>query len=439
MTLGPLALFVAAVSLKFLSSHAGFRQQTMGSQETKPQNLDCGTPNQLKAGVILPAAGSGARMESITPKQFLQLAGEPILIHTIKVFAGCPAIHCIILAVAASQEARVKKLLTEFLSIETRQKIRVTKGGATRQQSVKAGLDALPDDIQLVLVHDGARPLVGRELINACLRKTREQGTAIAAIPVNDTLKQADADGLIGKTIDRSNVFRAQTPQGAQRQLLEQAYLVAEEDNFIGTDESSLLEHAGIPVAIVPGEEGNIKITRPDDLRIAGGLLGEENMLRIGHGFDAHRLVEGRPLIIGGEVIDYPLGLLGHSDADVLSHALIDAILGALGKGDIGKHFPDTDDRYKGINSLKLLEEVIGLTNDTGYALSNADLTILCQRPKLAPHIEKMQQNLAAACGAAPETINIKATTTEKMGYTGRGEGIAAHVVVLLRENPTKI
>jgi 2-C-methyl-D-erythritol 4-phosphate cytidylyltransferase/2-C-methyl-D-erythritol 2,4-cyclodiphosphate synthase len=372
-------------------------------------------------------------MESNTPKQFLLLAGEPILIRTIRAFAGCPAIHCIILAVATDQKRRVKKLLAEFLSAETRQKIRVTKGGATRQQSVKAGLDALPDDIKLVLVHDGARPLVSRELINACLQKTREQGAAITAIPVSDTLKQADADGLIGKTIDRSNIFRAQTPQGAQRRLLEQAYLEAEKNNFTGTDEASLLEHAGIPIFIVAGEERNIKITRPGDLRIARGLLGEESMLRIGHGFDAHRLVEGRPLIIGGETIDYPLGLLGHSDADVLSHALIDAILGALGEGDIGRHFPDTDGRYKGINSLTLLKNTIGLTKKKGYEISNADLTILCQAPKLAPHMEKMRQNLAAACETAVKTINIKATTTEKMGYTGRGEGIAAHAVVLLR------
>lgn len=398
--------------------------------------MDCDTKG--RAGVILPAAGSGTRMGSSTPKQFLKLAGEPILIRSIKAFAQCPAIHRIVLAVAADQVHQVKKLLAEFLTDKTRQKIRLTQGGATRQQSVMAGLDAMPEDIEFILVHDGARPLVSRELINSCLDKTREEGAAIAAIPVNDTLKQTDANSLISRTIERSSIFRAQTPQGAQRQLLTQAYRVAEKDNFTGTDEASLLEHAGIPVTIVAGEEGNIKITRPDDLRIARGLLGEESMLRIGHGFDAHRLVKGRPLVIGGETIDYSLGLLGHSDADVLSHALIDAILGALGEGDIGRHFPDTDDRYKGINSLTLLNETIGLTKDSGYEITNADLTIICQRPKLAPYIKKMRQNLAAACGTAAKIINIKATTTEKMGYTGREEGIAAHAVVLLQENRTK-
>ena len=415
------------------SGHAGYRQQTMDSQEAKSPNLRCDTPNQLKAGVILPAAGSGSRMGSATPKQFLELAGEPVLIRTIMAFADCAPIHCIILAVAADRKAKIKGLLTQYIPAEIRQKIHVTTGGATRQLSVKAGLDALPDEIKLVLVHDGARPLVSRELINACLQKTLDQGAAIAAIPVNDTLKQTEAGGLIGKTIERANIFRAQTPQGAQRQLLEQAYLVAEQDNFTGTDEASLLEHAGIPVAIVAGEEGNIKITRPGDLRIAEGLLGEESMLRIGHGFDAHRLVEDRPLVIGGETIDYPLGLLGHSDADVLTHALIDSILGALGEGDIGKHFPDSDASYNGANSLELLKEVIGLTNDRGYALSNADLTILCQAPKLAPFIKKMRKNISRLCRVPAEAINIKATTTERMGYTGRGEGIAAHAVVLLR------
>ena len=393
------------------------------------------------AGVILPAAGFGARMQSSTPKQFLELAGEPILVRTIKAFVRCTEIHSLVIAVAADQRPNMETLLDDYLSAGQQHKIIFTTGGATRQLSVKAGFDAMPAEIQIILVHDGARPLVSGGLIRACLQTIINKGAAIAAIPVNDTIKRINADKTIGKTINRSDLYSAQTPQGAIRHLFEKAYRIAEKDGFTGTDESSLFEHAGIPVAVVEGEERNIKITRPGDLQIAQGLLGEKrvlggknNMLRIGHGFDAHRLEKGRKLILGGEHIEYTKGLLGHSDADVLTHALIDAILGALGAGDIGSHFPDTDNSYKGINSLMLLEKIIDLTNGKGYAISNTDLTVLCQAPKLAPHLKNMRQNLSRICNISPESINIKATTTEKMGYIGRGEGIAAHAIVLLKK-----
>ena len=397
--------------------------------------------NTFRAGVILPAAGFGARMRSSTPKQFLELAGEPILIRTVKSFLDCAEIDLLVIAVAADQRQHMQTLLSSHLSTCQQEKINIATGGATRQLSVKAGFDAMPAETTIILVHDGARPLVSDRLIRACLETIVDRGAAIAAIPVNDTIKRINADKSIGKTIDRTCLYAAQTPQGARRHLFEQAYRIAERDGFTGTDEASLFEHAGIPVAVVEGEERNIKITRPGDLQIAQGLLGEKgipggknNMLRIGHGFDAHRLVEERPLVLGGELIDYHLGLLGHSDADVATHALIDGILGALAAGDIGSHFPDTDDTYKGINSLTLLEKIIGITNDRGYAISNTDLTILCQAPKLAPYLKKMRQNLSRICNISLESVNIKATTTEKMGYIGRGEGIAAHAIVLLRK-----
>ena len=393
---------------------------------------------QQKAGVILPAAGFGTRMESDRPKQFLQLAGEPILIHTVKAFLNCREIHSIVLAVAADRHDQVKALLRQYIAPGQAAKVLLAQGGATRQQSVQSGFNALADDIELILVHDGARPLIKTDLIEDCLEGIREHGAVIAAVPVNDTLKQVNAHDTIIKTIDRTGIYRAQTPQGARRHLLEQAYQVAEREGFTGTDEAALLEHADIPVAIVSGEEQNLKITRPGDLKIARCLLGEQPMIRIGHGFDAHRLVEDRPLILGGETIDFPLGLLGHSDADVLTHALVDAILGAMGEGDIGKHFPDSDDRYRGINSLKLLEHAFELAENKGYTMGNADLTLLCQRPKLAPYLGRMRHNLANACNTGLEEINIKATTTEEMGYTGRGEGIAAHAVVLLQKKESE-
>ncbi len=391
--------------------------------------------NTLPVGVILPAAGFGARMQSSTPKQYLELAGEPILIRTVKSFLDCADIDLVVIAVAADQRQHLQTLLTRHLSANQQEKIIITTGGATRQLSVKAGFDAMPAGIRIILVHDAARPLISSRLIRSCIRTVIARGAAIVAIPVNDTIKRVNADKSIGKTIDRSNLYSAQTPQGAHRHLFEQAYRAAGRDGFTGTDEASLFEHAGIAVAVVEGEERNIKITRPGDLQIARGLLGGDNdMVRIGHGFDAHRLVEERPLVLGGELIDYPLGLLGHSDADVVTHALIDAILGALCAGDIGSHFPDSDDAYKGINSLALLEKVIGLTNEKGYTISNTDLTILCQAPKLAPYLKKMRHNLSRVCDIPMDCVSIKATTTERMGYVGRGEGISAHAAVLLRK-----
>jgi 2-C-methyl-D-erythritol 4-phosphate cytidylyltransferase/2-C-methyl-D-erythritol 2,4-cyclodiphosphate synthase len=391
--------------------------------------------SKAQTGVIIPAAGFGSRMQSETPKQFLQLAGEPILIRTIKSFLASENIHWVSLAIAADQHQQTDALLGKYIPAQDRPRIIVTEGGATRQQSVWAGLQALPEDVEIILVHDGARPLISSRLIENCLQGARTHGAVIAAIPVNDTIKEVSANQTISRTVDRTHLYQAQTPQAARRQLLEQAYRQAETDNFTGTDEASLLEHAGIPITIVNGEEHNIKITRPGDMIIARNLLGEQPMLRIGHGFDAHRLVENRPLILGGETIDFELGLLGHSDADVLTHAFIDALLGALGQGDIGKHFPDSDPRYKGINSLKLLEHTFSLVQEQGFTLANADLTILCQRPKLAPYLDAMRRNLASCCQTTEGSINIKATTTEEMGYTGRGEGIAAHGVVLLEKN----
>ena len=388
-----------------------------------------------RAGVIIPAAGSGSRMKADRPKQFLPLAGVPVLIHTLRAFLDTPCIGTIVLAVARETEQASHALLHDFLGPGQRGRIIVTRGGATRQQSVRAGLAALPATIDPVLVHDAARPLVSPDLIEDCVHGIERFGAVIAAVPVNDTLKAVDGKGVIRKTVNRAGLFRAQTPQGARRTLLEKAFARAGAEGFTGTDEASLLERAGIEVAIVSGEERNIKITHPGDLLLARALLEGKSMQRIGHGFDAHRLVEGRALVLGGVTIDHPLGLLGHSDADVVCHALMDAMLGSLGLGDIGRHFPDSDDRYQGARSLDLLGEVWKMASERGWRLGNGDLTIVCQRPRLAPHLEAMRDNLAAACRVEPKTFNIKATTTEKMGYTGRGEGIAAHAVVLLEKN----
>ena len=387
---------------------------------------------QPAVGVIIPAAGFGTRMESDLPKQFLELAGEPILVRTLRVFLEHPLTRTVVVALPAEHLESGKKQILSCFDEGLQQQLLFTPGGHTRQKSVRKGLDALPAAIENVLVHDGARPMVTGEVIDRCIAGIQAHGAVIAAVPVKDTLKEVHGSSITG-TVDRSRLWQAQTPQAMQRKLLDRAYKHAEETGFIGTDEASLLEHAGIAVSVVTGSETNIKITRPDDLAIASGLLRTgSTVIKIGHGFDAHRLVEGRKLILGGVKIPYHLGLAGHSDADVLTHALMDGILGALGAGDIGRHFPDHDDRYRGADSLKLLARVMELAREKNMRLGNGDITVICQQPKLASYLSTMRDNLAAVCDTAADDINIKATTTEKMGFAGRGEGISAHAVVLM-------
>ena len=383
-------------------------------------------------GVIIPAAGFGTRMKSDLPKQFLELAGEPILVRTLRVFLDHPLTRTVVVALPAEHLESGKKLILSFFDDGLQQQLIFTLGGDTRQQSVQNGLDTLPAAIDSVLVHDGARPMVTGEVIDRCIAGIEAHGAVIAAVPVKDTLKEVHGS-LVTGTVDRSRLWQAQTPQAMQRKLLKRAYKHAEATGFIGTDEASLLEHAGIAVSVVTGSEQNIKITRPDDLAIASGLLRTgSTVIKIGHGFDTHRLVEGRKLFLGGMEIPYHLGLAGHSDADVLTHALMDGILGGLGAGDIGRHFPDHDERYRGADSLKLLARVMELAREKNMRLGNGDITIICQQPKLASYLPAMQAKLAVICSTAVEDINIKATTTEKMGFAGRGEDISAHAVVLM-------
>ena len=386
----------------------------------------------MQVTAIIPAGGSGQRMGLDEPKQFVALAGAPILIHTLRAFAATPAIAAIVVAAPAAEIARTEALIRQYGISKIHA---VVAGGTTRQDSVQRGLAAVPADCDLVAVHDAARPLVTPALITACIAAAETHGAAIAAVPVKDTLKRETPDQVIAATVERSGLWQAQTPQVARRELLEAAYVAAARDHFVGTDEASLLEHNGCPVALVAGSETNLQITRPEDLTIAEALLMHNrppSSLRIGHGYDAHRLVAGRALVLGGVTIPHHLGLLGHSDADVLTHALCDAILGALGLGDIGRHFPDSDPQYRGIASLKLLAQVISLMRQQGFALANADVTVIAQQPKLAPHLPAMRANLAATCAVGEAAINLKATTTEGMGFAGREEGIAAHAVVLL-------
>lgn len=392
------------------------------------------------AAAIIPAAGSGSRMKSLRPKQYLELAGRPVLIHTISAFHRHSDIAVIVVVVPHEWLAQTRAMVTSWQQDD---RVVVITGGIRRQDSVKAGVDFLITrcsiPVDTVLVHDGARPFISQELIDNCLCNAEEHGAAIAAIPVKDTLKKGGADNRITATIDRTGLWQAQTPQAAKLSLLRQAFDEAGKCDF--TDEASLLEHAGCDVYLVAGSETNIKITRPEDMILAQKIVMRQtvNHPRIGHGFDAHKFCTGRDLILGGIKIHHHEGLAGHSDADVLTHALCDAVLGALGKGDIGHHFPDSSAAFKDICSIKLLEKVTDIMLEDGFRIGNADITIVCQAPRLASFIGMMRQTLGKACRCAEETINIKATTTEKMGYTGRKEGIGCHAVVLLiptQENP---
>jgi 2-C-methyl-D-erythritol 4-phosphate cytidylyltransferase/2-C-methyl-D-erythritol 2,4-cyclodiphosphate synthase len=385
-----------------------------------------------KATAIIAAGGAGLRMGTGTPKQFSELLGVPVLIHTIRAFRKVPAITAIIVVVPAAHRDHTQALLAQY---QLSDHCTVVSGGKLRQDSVRIGLTQVAADSPLVAVHDGARPLIAPADIQRCLEAASQHGAAIMGVPVKDTLKDVAKDASIRHTVERQSLWQAQTPQIIRTDLLKAAFAKAEQDGFVGTDEASLLEHGGWPVMMVAGSETNLKITRPDDLPMAEGILMQKQSpseIRIGHGFDAHRLVAGRPLVLGGMEIPHELGLLGHSDADVLTHALCDAILGAIGAGDIGRHFPDSDPQYKGISSIKLLAHVVNLAAAKHFRLANGDITVVAERPKLAPHFSAMQKILAEACRVAPEAINLKASTTEKMGYAGREEGISAHAVVLM-------
>jgi 2-C-methyl-D-erythritol 4-phosphate cytidylyltransferase/2-C-methyl-D-erythritol 2,4-cyclodiphosphate synthase len=397
-------------------------------------------PSQVAA--IIPAAGSGIRMGLSAPKQFLELAGVPILVHTLRIFQQIDAVGHIVVAAPPDSCSRVEGLVQDYHLTKV---FRVIAGGEKRQDSVLAGLEALPAEVELVLVHDGVRPFVPVSVVENCLLKAEKNGAAMVAVPVKDTLKSVSSDKMIEKTIDRKGVWQAQTPQAATKALLKEAYArAAAKKDFVATDEAALLELLGHPVKVVEGSEKNIKITRPEDLVLAKGILMESGKelkssagskrYLTGYGYDAHRLVSGRRLILGGEEIPYDKGLLGHSDADVLTHALCDAMLGAAGAGDIGSLYPDTEPEFKDIRSLAILENVAGLIGEKGFVLANADITVVAQKPKLAPYFGAMKKNIAKACAVDPACINLKATTTEEMGFEGRGEGMSAHAVVLLLE-----
>lgn len=365
---------------------------------------------------IIVAAGRGKRLGSSLPKQFLKVRGRTILEMSVEAFEQNKYIDEIFVAANADYCELTEKLCRGFSKLK-----KIVAGGAERQDSVRAALDCLRGENGIVLVHDAARPFVSEAVINAVIEGTADFGAAIPTVPAKDTIRQVDGTG--SRTLQRETLARVQTPQGFRISLIKHAFEKAQAEGFLGTDDASLVERMGINISMVQGEDANRKITTREDL---------ETEMRIGTGYDVHRLVEGRPLVLCGEQIPYEKGLLGHSDADVALHALMDAMLGAAGLGDIGKHFPDTDERYRGISSMKLLQKTAELLREAGYFLGNADITIIAQRPKIAGYIPKMRANIAEIMNCDENKINIKGTTTEKLGFVGREEGIASEAVCIL-------
>ena len=374
-------------------------------------------------------------MGTAESKQYLPLGNKPVLIHTLEVFQAVEEIGDITLVVGEKDIPRCRQYKDQYGLHKIRA---ILAGGKDRQQSVYEGIRSLPPDTEWVLVHDGVRPFVTAEHILACWRGAMKHGAAVLAVPAKDTIKLASDTRQVTSTPDRRSLWAVQTPQAFRLSLLLEAHERAAADGFTGTDDAMLVERLGQAVYIVEGDYRNIKLTTPEDLQWANWLLekeeGKSQMIRIGHGFDVHQLVPGRPCIIGGVTIPFEKGLLGHSDADVLLHAVCDAVLGALGQGDIGKHFPDTDIKYKDADSLELLKEVWKLARQSGYRLGNLDGTIMAQKPKMSPFIPAMVSRIASALEEPESLINIKATTTEQLGFIGRGEGIAAQAVVCLQK-----
>lgn len=381
--------------------------------------------NGKKVTVIVAAAGQGSRFGGDLPKQFLKIGNKTVLEMAIEPFQDHPVVDGIIIAASEEYLEYCKNLCSSFNKTEA-----VICGGKQRQDSVYACLKKVSDG--LVLVHDGARPFITRKVIDRVVKEAYNQGASVPCVPVKDTIRQInDPRGLSSATLERSSLFCVQTPQGFDTGLLKKAYEKAQKDGFAGTDDAGLVERLGMPVSVTEGDYANIKITTKEDLP---RMETCERSIRIGSGYDVHRLTEGRKLMLGGVDIPFEKGLLGHSDADVLLHALMDALLGAAALGDIGKHFPDTDEKYRGISSLKLLEEVKSLISDAGYCVGNADITVIAQKPKIASYIPAMRKNIAETLGIEIEKVNVKGTTTEKLGFVGRCEGIACEAVCILYE-----
>jgi|LSQX01.2.fsa_nt_gb 2-C-methyl-D-erythritol 4-phosphate cytidylyltransferase/2-C-methyl-D-erythritol 2,4-cyclodiphosphate synthase len=384
--------------------------------------------NRLKTIAVIVAGGAGTRVGSKVPKQFLPYKGKTVLEHAIVPFLMSEKVDGVVVVIPEQNKKEFDAIFDRLSSYSTKP-IGVTIGGESRQESVKNGLDYISNmedaiDEWIVIIHDGARPNITIDVIDENIETAKKHKAAVTVVEATDTMRIISQKSLKSKgncpimrseTLPRKLVYNVQTPQTFQKKIIEKALKNADEKGIVGTDDSMLVDMLGVNPIMVKGKHDNIKITRKED------LPGETV---VGNGFDVHRLVEGRKLILCGVEIPYDLGLFGHSDADVAAHALMDSILGAMGMGDIGRHFPDNDDNYKNADSMKLLASVKEMADY--QRIVNVDITIVAEKPKLMNYIDDMETNIAKALDISEDSVNIKATTTEGLGFIGNKEGIAA-------------
>lgn len=385
------------------------------------------------AVVLIVAAGESRRMGGEIPKQYQMLGEKSLLRRSVEAYMQHPRITGVKVVINPLHQGFYDVQMQDVAVLPPAQ------GGSTRQESVRNGLLSLNDNPpDFVLVHDAARPNVSQDVISRVLDELESSPAVIPALPVIDTLKHVEGADVVG-TIERTKLFRAQTPQGFHYQALLSAHQQCSDLNC--TDDAAVAENAGLPVRIVVGSEHNYKITTVEDMQDASALLESQYETRTGMGFDAHRLVphdntvaaDRRVVMLCGVAIPHEEGLSGHSDADVALHALVDALLGTISAGDIGQHFPPSDPRWKGVDSSRFVMHACQLLQERRGRILHADITIVCERPHLAAYRMSMQQSVATMLAVSPERVSVKATTTEKMGFTGRGEGVAAYALVSVK------
>jgi 2-C-methyl-D-erythritol 4-phosphate cytidylyltransferase / 2-C-methyl-D-erythritol 2,4-cyclodiphosphate synthase len=381
----------------------------------------------MGAAAVIVAAGRGTRAGGAVPKQWQMLAGRAVLAWTLDAFRSSPDIGDIVLVLHPGDMGLAP-------GYANHPDVDVVPGGATRAASVRAGLEALDGTgATRVLIHDAARPLISHALIARVVAALDHSAGAAPALEVTDSLWRGDG-GIVSGTLSRAGLWRAQTPQGFRFDAILAAHRnhAGHPGGDAATDDVAVARASGLDVAIVPGDERNLKITGPDDFARAERLMGDGMDIRVGNGFDVHRFTEGDAVVLCGVRVPHGRGLDGHSDADVGMHALTDAIYGALADGDIGRHFPPSDAEWKGADSAIFLEHAMARARARGYDLANADVTLVCERPKIAPYAEAMRLRLAEILEVDPGRVSVKATTSERLGFTGREEGIAAQATATL-------
>ena len=387
----------------------------------------------MHVSAIIAAGGRGTRLGGDRPKQFLFLGGRPVLQRSVDAFVLSDRIADVVVALPRDLVDDVPDYLRGCAK-----PVEVVEGGGRRQDSVANAFARVAGRSDVVVIHDAARPLVSADLIRRTVDAAVEYGAAIAALPATDTVKRGDAGGIIVETLPRGEIFLAQTPQAFRVGVLRDALVLASR-SADATDEAALAEQAGHRVRLVDGDPRNLKITDAADLEMAERLINapvrspvDATTLRIGNGYDLHRLVSGRRLILGGVIIPFEKGLDGHSDSDAVCHAVTDAILGAAAAGDIGRHFPDTDAAWKDADSLELLGRAARIVVGAGFSVVNVDVVVIAERPKLAPYIDVMRANLARVLGVAADRVSVKGKTNEGVDSTGAGASIAVHAVALV-------